>query len=482
MTDKVQAVNTKLVDTKSKKASFSSLASQKASSAQRTAASANARRAREASLSASGNGQVNEGSSTQKNGQITQTVGQMTTQTGGLLITIGMGVAALAATSKATFLDMGCEQWAEFLLWTGGIISAAGIAITAVGTAQVMSGNDEVNEGNATLAKAANEGIISNQQASQASIQLERASFYEAEVGIADATIAELESQQISLSSEEKDDLRGGINESLKKGATTLRDGGILSLKNKDGEDQFFMRDDNGDVNEVDVKRKDNGEVDRDEFGALQFDRVLGPVDQNDPMAKEIAINFAVADSLKQALEGGLDDGEGGTYPARTRLKFVNGEIEQVPYDTDSPVDMNQLIDIFDSIEKHPPEFRLYRKDGELGMQKWDYENNQAQSGAEFVSIVNGFGTKEQAKETLKKLGVEPGTPLYEELTRISGNTEEGDSNYDPNKYRNILAGVSQRAAEGRTNNDDLFGGLRTGIPVQDDDASSSGSNALGGA
>lgn len=224
---------------------------------------------------------------------------------------------------------------AQGLIDTGMATAAAGTVLSTSGDVVKSMGQNDVQAGTTTSAQAVTD--------------LQEAHTYQNE-GLSEKQAAELQEQMLQemknenpdMSEEDQNNLSENFGEKLGKAADALKNNEIIEREGPDGKPRYFKQDKDGSLMEVDVKEHN---------GQLQLDKVKGKVDENDPMYKDLKLDFMVLNKLKKDVIAKSDENNplmdklGLPRTWRVRFKFEQtGQINK-PEGAASPTDRSNSIE-----------------------------------------------------------------------------------------------------------------------------------------
>ncbi len=426
-----------------------------AASAKNLAANAKDKAAAERAAGNSLNGQ---GAAQSAQGAVSMGLGGTQAVVGGILIQ--------QAATNAVWTCGGSQA----VMLAGITMMIAGAGQMAQGAMQMSQGNEKIAQGTTKLASAAQEGIISTEQAGVANKEMIRSQIFKSKIEMMEGTMQELNnsgklkgSTGEDLSQEQLEKLKSQGTEMFDKGfaagADAIKNGGIMSIK--DGDDsRYFIQDKDGKFGEVNVVNGTDGKPQLDDQGRLQIDTENPATNRaalSDDKQLELVFDFAIMNQMKDMITGHPEDLNANppvkAQPPLARIEIdpKTGEVKKSDFNLNNPQHMKEFADLVAAASKNPPPLKYDQDEKGLYFQKWDWTKGEATSDKVYVQDMAG-GTidkndpnwktkaKSTAAEAFKKAGLGEDSDSYKLLKPLANEAEAHDaSGINVSKYLNYL-------------------------------------------
>ncbi len=439
-----------------------------------TKALAEEAKARQAANNAAGNGSMATGAAQQAQGQAQ----------------IGLGTGLIAIGTAMCFIGSPAESAVRVKIGTAMITS--GVTSVGTGAVSLASANESIQKGTTQLAKAAQDGIISREQASIANKEMIRSQIFQTKINMLEGAMQDLErdgklkgATGEDLTQEQINKLKEGgqtmFDKAFDAGADALANNGIMSLK--DGADtRYFMLNADGNPAEVNVMTGADGQAQLDAAGRLQVDLdnpVLGRPALSDEQNLELKLDFALMNQMKDMITGTPADPNAvppkAAQPPLARIEIDpnTGEVKAGTFDFSNPQHLKEFAELTHAASKNPPPLKYFKEGEELFFQKWDWAKNEGIG--EKVSIKEMSGgdvdksnpdwkniAKAKAQAAFDKVGLGSSSDTYKLLQPLAAESEEND--YNPINLNSILNRTNLDPVGLRSNNSSSSANTGTGV------------------
>jgi|GEM_PF-3082698 len=400
-------------------------------------------RARRDAQAAAGNGNMGAGSAQAAQGAVSMGMGVVQIIVGKIMMGVG---------------EPGCKV-------AGIAMMVTGLGQVATGTMQMSQGNEKIAQGTSQLANAAQEGVISKEQAGVANKEMIRSQIFKSKLEMMEATMTELDqsgklkgANGEDLSQEQLDKLKAGGQEMFDKGfaagAEAIRNGGIMSMQ--DGSDtRYFIQTEEGQIGPVNVIKGEDGKPELDKHGSLQLDLknpVEGDPELSDEKKLELMFNFAIMNQMKDMITGNAEAGITGL--SRIEIDPATGEVREGKFDILNPQHLDEFADLAEAAGKNPPPLKYDKDEKGLYFQAWDWDKKEAKGEKTYIQDMAG-GTidrndpnwkdkaKTTASEAFKKAGLGEDTDTYKLLKPLVDESAHNDANpINIDEYRSFWRGL----------------------------------------